>query len=295
MLCVVPVIGAQAEETFSSQLKTDIGLFRIDDPHKAGQEFVLDFAQMQTVRAYLEMENPNTTVTVSIHSSVNEAPIRSQSFTFQDALSGWITMTMDEPLSLTKAERYTLVLTSNAKVLEGRFPKSTATTLGTTMRRLTAGGNQEPYSTAFEILPPPASWEVVTQSIAALPDEITLDNADAVAAVRRAYDALSESDKALVTNYERLTAAEAVILNLQQLIYTSQNSAPNALFQCRAPSGGGQEFRPDFTNLTKVTSYLEIQEETDITLTIWKGYPHEGAVALYSQTYHMAQQPAGWD
>ena len=83
MLCVIPVIGAQAEEAFTSQLKTDIGLFRIDDPHRAGQEFVLDFAQMQTVRAYLEMENANTTVTVSIHSNVNETPIRSQASHFK--------------------------------------------------------------------------------------------------------------------------------------------------------------------------------------------------------------------
>ena len=170
MLCVVPVIGAQAEETFSSQLKTDIGLFRIDDPHKAGQEFVLDFAQMQTVRAYLEMENPNTTVTVSIHSNVNEAPVRSQSFTFQDAFSGWVTMTMDEPLSLTKGERYTLVLTSNAKTIWKGVPKVNSYNAWNYDAEAYGGWNQEPYSTAFEILPPPASWEVVTQSIAALPD-----------------------------------------------------------------------------------------------------------------------------
>jgi hypothetical protein len=45
--------------------------------------------------------------------------------------------------------------------------------------------------------------------IANLPSPIQYDDADDIAAARKAYDALSEAQKAAVENYDKLTAAEA--------------------------------------------------------------------------------------
>ena len=66
--------------------------------------------------------------------------------------------------------------------------------------------------------PDAAAAQVVIDQIAALPAvaNLTLDNANAVSAARAAYDALTEAQKALVANYETLTAAEAKIAELQQ-------------------------------------------------------------------------------
>ena len=61
-----------------------------------------------------------------------------------------------------------------------------------------------------------AAAQPVIDAIAALQptDELTLDDADEVAAARSAYDALTDAQKALVTNYETLAAAEAKIASI---------------------------------------------------------------------------------
>ena len=66
--------------------------------------------------------------------------------------------------------------------------------------------------------PDAAAAQVVIDQIAALPtvENLTLENANAVSAARAAYDALTEAQKALVANYDTLTAAEAKIAQLQQ-------------------------------------------------------------------------------
>ena len=43
---------------------------------------------------------------------------------------------------------------------------------------------------------------------------VTLDSGDAIQAARKAYDALTKTQKALVTNYETLTAAEKTYASL---------------------------------------------------------------------------------
>lgn len=58
--------------------------------------------------------------------------------------------------------------------------------------------------------------ETVKNSIAALPESVTLLNKADVAAVRAAYDALSPDQKELVGDISRLTAAESVIAALEQ-------------------------------------------------------------------------------
>ena len=60
-----------------------------------------------------------------------------------------------------------------------------------------------------------SSVEKVIEMIDALPSSINLSHKSAVQAARAAYDALSETDKAKVTNYSKLTAAEATIAQLE--------------------------------------------------------------------------------
>ena len=58
---------------------------------------------------------------------------------------------------------------------------------------------------------------IVAAQIAALPAEITLANSNEVKAARTAYDALSAAEKALVTNYNTLLAAESTINKLNSV------------------------------------------------------------------------------
>ena len=57
--------------------------------------------------------------------------------------------------------------------------------------------------------------DLVTDTINALPETITLENEAAVAAARAAYDKLTAEQKALVENVAKLTAAETTIANLK--------------------------------------------------------------------------------
>jgi hypothetical protein len=60
-----------------------------------------------------------------------------------------------------------------------------------------------------------AAAKAVTDQIAALGEITSLDQEDDVKAARTAYDALTDAQKALVTNYETLTAAEQKIVDLK--------------------------------------------------------------------------------
>ena len=61
-----------------------------------------------------------------------------------------------------------------------------------------------------------AAAAAVTSLIDVIPTEVTLENKTAVTAARTAYNALTNAQKAAVTNYEKLTAAETAIANLEQ-------------------------------------------------------------------------------
>ena len=58
--------------------------------------------------------------------------------------------------------------------------------------------------------------QAVIDAINALPEEITLEDAEAVADARAAYDALTEEQQKLVTNVDVLKAAEAKIAELEE-------------------------------------------------------------------------------
>lgn len=55
------------------------------------------------------------------------------------------------------------------------------------------------------------------RGIAAIGEKITRESADAVQAARSAYDALTDTQKALVTNYPMLEAAEDALIRLEEL------------------------------------------------------------------------------
>ena len=63
------------------------------------------------------------------------------------------------------------------------------------------------------------AWEKVVDLIAALPEQskVALSDEDAIVAARGAYDRLSEEDRALVSNVERLTAAEKTLAALKDV------------------------------------------------------------------------------
>lgn len=60
----------------------------------------------------------------------------------------------------------------------------------------------------------------VEKQIAALPDFITIEDAEAIAAARSAYDALTDEQKSKVSNYDKLLAAEARLAQLSTLPFT---------------------------------------------------------------------------
>lgn len=57
--------------------------------------------------------------------------------------------------------------------------------------------------------------KAVDDMINALPENITLDNKDAVAVARAAYNALTDTQKSMVPNLDKLTAAETKIADLE--------------------------------------------------------------------------------
>lgn len=58
--------------------------------------------------------------------------------------------------------------------------------------------------------------EQIINDIAGLPEDITLNDKDVVSSIRAAYASLSEDDKAKVTNYDKLVAAEAKVADLEK-------------------------------------------------------------------------------
>jgi cell division protein FtsX len=65
----------------------------------------------------------------------------------------------------------------------------------------------------------------VSGMIAALPDlaDITLDDEPEIVAARNAYDALTEKQKALMTNYQDLLDAEARLAELKSMVSASDS------------------------------------------------------------------------
>ena len=80
----------------------------------------------------------------------------------------------------------------------------------------------------------------VVEQIAALPEEITLGDKDAVSAARRAYNALTDEQKALVGNIAVLEAAEARISELE-----------NTPVQYGDPNGDGNTSASDALEVLK--------------------------------------------
>ncbi len=300
MLLAIPITGVHAESAFSSSTDVGIPLYNICTPAKAAQEFVPDFGAIHTVKAYLDIDAGSMlTLSICTDTEATQA-IHTQEFSFFQAAKGWVEFPLSSLVSVTEGQRYLLVLTSTKRTLWFGTENCADTAedccaINFDERTGMSGPIRQPHRTAFEVLPEPATWQIVINAIGALPDSdyVVLSDADKIAAARRDYDALSQEDKSQVSNYERLTAAEQALQELQSHVHAAQDDFSIALFQCKLPGGGGQEFRLGYSNLTKVISYLQVAEECDITLKIWRNYLAQDAVELYTQTYRTSPQ-TGW-
>ena len=93
--------------------------------------------------------------------------------------------------------------------------------------------------------------------IAALPDEITIEDAEAVAAAREAYDALDPAQQGKVGNYGRLLAAEAAIRELENLPFTDVAEGAwyydgvEYVYQHRLMNGTGATTFAPYENVTR--------------------------------------------
>ena len=112
-------------------------------------------------------------------------------------------------------------------------------------------------------------------------------------AARRAYDALSIADQKQVSNYAILTAAETKLAELKAHTFVGQSDYSTALFQIKQPSAAGQEFIPDFANLTKVSAYLQVESNCDITLKITSDITTAEPQELYTETFSV-EAMTGW-
>jgi len=88
--------------------------------------------------------------------------------------------------------------------------------------------------------PDAAAAKTVQDAITALPATITLTNKDAVVAARTAFDGLTATQQALVTNVATLTAAETTIANLEAEAATetaAELTATNAVTALQTAAG----------------------------------------------------------
>ena len=307
MLLVIPVFGAQAETAFTSQTYDKDGMYLITLPdHKIAQEFVPDFEELGSVKAFLDMNldtsvSEQNIVTLSICADLNDTPLYTEDFTFTSPSTGWTEFKLAQPVALTPGTRYSLVLGSSQRaVWYGKLNPGITLDDCCVMNYDTARPElwtREVNQVAFVVLPTPASYDEVSAKIAALPapDSLTLSDESAVAAARRDYDALNDEDKAQVSNLSILTAAEAKIAELKANTFTKQNDSSTPLFAIKPDVPAGQEFVPDFANLTKVRMYLQADEACDITLKIYSGLNTDSEKELYSETYAVASKTDWFD
>lgn len=109
------------------------------------------------------------------------------------------------------------------------------------------------YVSALEMAPASAV-ELVEAQIASL-GEITAESEAAVSAARAAYNALTDDQKALVSNYETLTAAEEVIAGLKKLNYAFKSAG--GTIKVRTWGDGGSYVEPAFPAITLFGSSKE--------------------------------------
>ena len=158
------------------------------------------------------------------------------------------------------------------------------------------------YQSAFRVVgSPPGEYEELIQSIDALPEWITIADQPLVESLTAQYDALSPEDQQMVTNYDRLEAAQDEIDNITEN-FMSPNDSPftyhldfsYALYLMTAPNHmSGQEFIPDFSELTAVVAYLDMDANNTITLSIAQDTLSDGMV-LYTEDFEVANAYQGW-
>ncbi len=195
-----------------------------------GQEFVPAGNHVAGAKVALNLTQGKATAKIEIRSTVNGAALASNTVAITSQGNGkyWYTLNLGKTLTVTPNQPYYLVY-----YLTARDSGSLCVVYGSD---LGAGGAKHPgYSVkmksggptaldkgagnvvyGFELLQDEDFAKPVTDQIAALPSTITLSHKSKVTAARAAYNALTATQKALVTNLSKLTAAESTIAKLEQ-------------------------------------------------------------------------------
>jgi DNA repair ATPase RecN len=115
------------------------------------------------------------------------------------------TVTLDSETTIEAARAAYNALTADQKALVTNY--ETLTNAETALKALQDAANKAAADKA--------AADAVTEKIAAI-GTVTKDSKTAIESARAAYDALTAEQKALVTNYETLTAAEKALANLNK-------------------------------------------------------------------------------
>ncbi|MBR4868468.1 MAG: hypothetical protein IKU10_04870 [Clostridia bacterium] len=195
-----------------------------------GQEFVPSTSHVAGAKVALNLTQGKATAKVEIRSTVNGSALASNTVALTSQGNGkyWYTLNLGKTLTVTPKQTYYLVYYLTARdsgslcvVYGADVGAGNAMHPGYSMKLKSGGPNDLAVGSknviyGFEMLTDDDFAGPVTDQIAALPSTITLSHKSKVTAARSAYNALTSTQKALVTNLSKLTAAESTIAQLEQ-------------------------------------------------------------------------------
>ncbi len=222
MILTVPVFGAQAAETFTSQTVTTTPLYLISGTNnKAGQEFSPATTELYGVTAYLNNEVANNLITVQVYQgSAKDDTARllhTETLTLEKTGAAWYKLTLTSPLTVTVGELYSFVLNTQGRCVWNGLVTGSGTYLGLNYDLAAYGGWVRSNVTAFQLMDVKLDEgdpvKNVADLIAALPDpeQVTSAHQSAINAARSAYNTLTAEQKALVENLSKLAECEAAL------------------------------------------------------------------------------------
>lgn len=223
MLLSASVTAVAQETVFNSNTDTSTALFLISGSNKAGQEFVAGFTSLQGIKVYLNNEVAGNAVTVAVYQGSAAVEDCVLLYTEELSLTGtgyaWYELTFSQAVTVEADALCSFTLNAKERAVWNGTATGEGTYKALNYDKAAYGGWVRGNVAAFELV---ARYEgeqpsvAVDRLIAALPDPITLADAPQVAEARAAYDALPIAQRAYVTNYNKLTAAEQTLAELQK-------------------------------------------------------------------------------
>ena len=214
------VVPSVAQSIYTQQTDYSTPLFNIAGANnKGGGEFVTNGIYVRAIRVYLQNGEAGNPITLSIYKGSigldSTAPrVVHQQLVLEKAGTGWFTLYFAGGLLTTAGERYSFVLnTQKGAALFGKLSGTASSCLGLNYDA-SIGGWTRGHEPAFQLMEMVTVQEV-EEKINALPQTITLDHELLVNHANNAYNALPFSDRASVTNSDRLTTAVETIETLK--------------------------------------------------------------------------------